>query len=123
MAAGVVGQYSEVNAELYGDTTFSARNLAAYFQLEKKFFDRLNLSAGFRYENNLLRNPGFESQGFEVAPRDEEESQPVLRIGAIGFYVHPRILGAGLPLPDDRREVHRDRCGGLLRGTEPGFGF
>lgn len=82
MTAGVVGQYSEVNAELYGDTTFSARNLAAYFQLEKKFFDRLNLSAGFRYENNLLRNPGFESQGFEVAPRDEEESQPVLRIGA-----------------------------------------
>lgn len=82
LTTGVVGQYSSVIAELYGDTTFSARNLAAYLQLEKKFFDRLNISAGFRYENNLLENPGFSSMGIEVQPQDEEESRPVFRIGA-----------------------------------------
>lgn len=82
MTTGVVGQYSNVNAELYGDTTFSARNLAAYLQLEKKFFDKLNVSAGFRYENNVLENPGFSTMNIDVKPQDDRESQPVFRFGA-----------------------------------------
>ncbi|MBK7873286.1 MAG: TonB-dependent receptor [Saprospiraceae bacterium] len=82
MTTGFVGQYSQVTAELYGDTTFSARNLAAYVQLEKEFWDRLNVSAGFRFENNLLTNPGFESPlGVKVTPSEDEESQPVFRLG------------------------------------------
>lgn len=81
LTAGIVGQYSEVIAELYGDTTFSARNLATYIQLEKRLLDRFNISAGFRYENNRLSNPGFTSLGVKVEPSEEKESQPVFRLG------------------------------------------
>lgn len=86
MTTGVVAQQSRVEAELYGDTTFSARNLAVYLQLEKKIGDRLNISAGFRYEGNVLENPGFEyligNQRRVVDPLSERESKPVMRIGA-----------------------------------------
>jgi outer membrane receptor protein involved in Fe transport len=80
--AGVVATGNSVTAELYGDTTFTARNLAAFVQLEQKLFDRLNLSAGFRYEDNLLKNPGFTYQRGEVPPSEERESKPVFRLGA-----------------------------------------
>ncbi len=82
LTTGVVSLFSDVTAELYGDTTFNARNLAAYVQLEKKLLDRFNISAGFRYENNLLENPGFQSPlGVKVEPFEEKESQPVFRLG------------------------------------------
>ena len=55
--AGLVGIYSGVSAELYGDTTYNTNNLAAYVQAEKKFFNRLNISAGFRYEMNTINGP------------------------------------------------------------------
>lgn len=80
--AGVVGTGNSVTAELYGDTTFTARNLAAYLQLDKKISDRLNVSAGFRYENNVLKNPGFTYEEGTVAASEEEESKPVFRLGA-----------------------------------------
>jgi len=79
--AGLVAQGSEATAELYGDTTFTSRNYAGYFQLECKFFDRLTLSAGFRYENNVLKNPTFEYFGGEITASEEQESKPVLRLG------------------------------------------
>ena len=84
--AGIVGSMTNVEAELYGDTTYSSNNLAAYAQLEKKVFNKLNLSAGFRYERNQLDNPGFIYQkGFEldtVPPSLETEAKPVFRFGA-----------------------------------------
>lgn len=81
--AGLVATGNSVTADLYGDTTFTARNLAAYAQLDKKITDRLNVSAGFRFENNVLKNPGFEyNQGrTTVDPSEDEESKPVLRLG------------------------------------------
>lgn len=79
--AGLVVSGNRINAELYGDTTFTASNLAAYVQLEKKLGDRLNLSAGFRYERNVLNNPGFTYQQGTVAPSEEKESKPVFRLG------------------------------------------
>ncbi len=79
--AGIVGTWNSVTAPLYGDTTFTSRNLAGYFQLDKKFGDRLNGSLGFRYENNVLFNPGFRYQLGVVEPSEEEESKPVLRAG------------------------------------------
>lgn len=81
LTAGIVGLATSVNAELYGDTTFSSRNLAAYVQLEKKFFERLNVSAGFRYERNLLINPGFENPSGPIAAAEEREDKPVFRVG------------------------------------------
>jgi iron complex outermembrane receptor protein len=82
LTSGIVTSGTDISAELYGDTTFTSRNIAAYVQLDKRFFDRLNVSAGFRYEDNLLKNPGFQYDGGEVAPSDERESKPVFRLGA-----------------------------------------
>ncbi|PHN01347.1 vitamin B12 receptor precursor [Flavilitoribacter nigricans DSM 23189 = NBRC 102662] len=79
--AGLVVSGNQIDAELYGDTTFTASNLAAFVQLEKKFLDRLNVSAGFRYERNVLNNPGFTYQQGTVDPSEEKESKPVFRLG------------------------------------------
>lgn len=84
ITAGAVVSGTAISAELYGDTTFSSRNIAGYIQVEKKLLDRLNLSGGFRYEDNLLSNPGFiiANPRDTVLPSEERESKPVLRIGA-----------------------------------------
>lgn len=80
--AGLVGTGTSVDAELYGDTTFTSQNIAAYLQLDKKIGDRLNLSGGFRYEYNVLNNPGFEYAQGVIEPSIEKESHPVFRFGA-----------------------------------------
>ena len=82
LTAGGVVSGSFTRAELYGDTSFTSRNLAAYAQLDKKFFDKLNISAGFRFEDNLLDNPGFVYDQGIVEPSKDRESKPVFRIGA-----------------------------------------
>ncbi|MEZ5038332.1 MAG: TonB-dependent receptor [Saprospiraceae bacterium] len=84
--AGLVGRATKVEAELYGDTTFTSQNLAAYLQLDKKFFNRLNVSLGVRFEANVLNNPGFVyDDGLflkgVVEPSKEKESRPVMRLG------------------------------------------
>ncbi|MEQ8703343.1 MAG: TonB-dependent receptor [Phaeodactylibacter sp.] len=79
--AGLVGSGTDIEAELYGDTTFTSRNLAAYAQLDKEFFGKLNATLGLRYERNVLRNPGFEYDGGVVDPSNEEEAKPVARLG------------------------------------------
>lgn len=79
--AGLVVSGNQIAAELYGDTTFTASNLAAFLQLEKKLGDKLNLSAGFRYERNVLNNPGFTYDQGTVDPSEEKESKPVFRLG------------------------------------------
>ncbi len=82
ITTGLVGIFTDVEAELYGDTTFTAQNVAAYLQLEKKFLERFNFSAGLRYENNLLKVPGFVTSIGQVIPAaDERESKPVVRFG------------------------------------------
>ncbi len=83
LTAGGVISGSSIEAELYGDTTFTSRNIAAYVQADKKIGGRLNLTAGFRYEGNLLDNPGFifNEQKDTVPPSEERESKPVLRLG------------------------------------------
>ena len=81
ITAGAVYQSTAIQAELYGDTTFSSRNFATYLQLDKKFFDRLNVSFGFRYEDNRLNNPGFIYDRGVVEPSNEREAEPVVRLG------------------------------------------
>jgi iron complex outermembrane receptor protein len=91
--AGFVYNGNKVRAQLYGDTAFSARNLAGYLQLDKKFFDRLNLSFGFRFEENLVLTPDTISYNLirngrpfsltGVIPDGKiRESKPVFRVGA-----------------------------------------
>ena len=71
---GLMGTYSESNSELYkgnesGTPINFSRNLAFYAQLDKKFYDRITVSAGGRYET------------FEINETDKE-SKPVFRAGA-----------------------------------------
>lgn len=68
LTTGVVNSYVKTKSELYGDSTFTAANTGIYLQADKKFFDKLNVSVGGRYERNRVT--------------DEKEAKPVFRIGA-----------------------------------------
>ncbi|MFN3939933.1 MAG: TonB-dependent receptor, partial [Chitinophagales bacterium] len=68
LTSGVVANFSRVDAELYGDSSYAGSNEAIYLQLDKKIADVLNLSGGMRYEWNQLGNA--------------VESRPVFRLGA-----------------------------------------
>ncbi len=90
MTAGGVFIGTRVAAPLYGDTTFTSRNMAGYLQFDKKLFGRLNLSAGFRYEDNTIIAPEIieYKQGAAIVRRDTvpggeiKEAKPVFRFGA-----------------------------------------
>ncbi len=84
---GVVTMGTHVEAELYGDTTFTSSNAAAYLQLDKTVSKRLNLSAGFRYEYNVQNNPTFIFDPLlgavdTVFEDHQKESKPVFLLGA-----------------------------------------
>ncbi len=92
VTSGFVYNGNKVRAPLYGDTTFTARNLAGYVQLDKKFFERLNFSLGFRFEENLVLTPDTISYNLVnrgipwkfkgVIPNGKiKESKPVARVG------------------------------------------
>lgn len=68
VSSGVLASYAMVSAELYGDSTYNASNEAVYLQLDKKWFDKLNVSGGVRYEFNQIAGL--------------KESRPVFRLGA-----------------------------------------
>ena len=86
--AGAVYTGTKVRAPLYGDTTFYSRNFAGYLQVEKRFFSRLNVSAGFRFEHNTVLTPEVINLTngsisiMDTIPNGEiREARPVLRIG------------------------------------------
>ena len=85
MSAGVVSNSVFVDAELYGDTTYRSQNLATYLQVDKKFFDKLNISFGARYEQNITKSPEVVIAGnfTDTIPDGRiSEGKPVFRIGA-----------------------------------------
>src|SRR5690606_16369560 len=81
LATGVVYQGTATTAQLYGDTTYRSTNLAGYLQLEKKFFDRLNISLGARVEYNEMRSPEM-VDGFVIPGGINKQTRPVMRAGA-----------------------------------------
>jgi len=81
LTAGVVASKTDVVAPLYGDTSYVLTNNAAYLQLEKKLFDRLNLSAGIRYEYNKIDGPEQVGQ-FTIPNGRTSDARPVARFGA-----------------------------------------
>jgi iron complex outermembrane receptor protein len=54
------------------------RNIAAYVQLERTFFDRLTLNAGARYEHFTISKPRFSSTD---SLETSSEGRPVFRAG------------------------------------------
>jgi iron complex outermembrane receptor protein len=84
--AGAVGMFNSIKAELYNDADYYTRNYAGYLQFDYKAFDRLNLSAGARYEKNILKSPEFvrvsEVRTDTIPNGLTEEAKPVFRLGA-----------------------------------------
>lgn len=56
-SAGAVLSLTDSKAQLFGDSSFLYTNSAAYLQLDKKFGQRLTVSAGARYEFNRQNSP------------------------------------------------------------------
>lgn len=83
MTTGVVGQGTNIEAsELYSGGGYSSFNTAAYIQVDKKLFDKLNLSGGVRYEYFSQKNPIlFPTDTDTLAAGTQEESAPVFRLG------------------------------------------
>jgi iron complex outermembrane receptor protein len=86
VTAGLVGITTSVDAELYSNGNFTSQNLAGYFQVDQKLFNRLNLSGGVRYEQNTLNSPEYIDAlmgGTDTIPNGQtKESKPVFRLGA-----------------------------------------
>lgn len=82
--AGLVGMSASSSAELYGNNEYRSSNAAAYLQLERKFFERLNISSGFRWERNTIFNSAFLNAftAQEVPEQSVKEAKPVFRVGA-----------------------------------------
>lgn len=84
--AGAVGMYTTVDAALYSNGSFTNENYAGYLQLDYKAFNRLNLSAGVRYEHNVQHSPEvikITETRFDTIPNGvNRESKPVFRFGA-----------------------------------------
>ena len=68
ITGGVATTLGDVDAELYGNAKYQSTNVAGYLQLDKKFFNKLNLSLGSRYEYNKITD-------------SEAEALPVFRAG------------------------------------------
>lgn len=77
---GLVYQKSNTDSELFGDTTFTAKNTAAYIQLDKKIRDKFNFSIGTRYEYNKQITPS-EFNGIVIPNGEVSEGEFIARLG------------------------------------------
>jgi outer membrane receptor protein involved in Fe transport len=101
--AGLVGTFTNVDAALYGNAKYSSENYAAYAQADKKFFNKLNVSLGARYEANTLRSPA-EVIGIKIPNNGvTREAKPVFRLGmnyqAASFTYLRASVGQGYRYP------------------------
>ncbi|MFT4535185.1 MAG: outer membrane receptor protein involved in Fe transport [Saprospiraceae bacterium] len=85
LTTGLVGSHSSTDAELFGDTTFTTKVFAYYAQLEKKI-NKLNLSAGLRYEYNEQNTPE-EFNGLTVPNGKISAGRWIGRLGASYEYM------------------------------------
>lgn len=111
MTSGVVASYSTVDAALYGDTTYTTSNSAFYAQLDKKFFDKLNVSLGIRYERNTISS-------LDTSINVLSELKPVMRFGLnyqAAAYTYIRgSFGQGYRFPTIAEKFISTRVGNTL---------
>jgi iron complex outermembrane receptor protein len=85
LTGGIVGIYTDIRAKLYNNADYTSKNLSGYMQLDYKVFNRLNISAGMRYEQNVLNSPDtihILPTQYKVIPNGEtREAKPVYRLG------------------------------------------
>lgn len=91
--AGIVGSHTDVRAPLYGDTSYVLTNTAAYLQLEKKVFEKVNLSAGIRYEYNEIKGPT-QVGNFVFTEDANSDSRTIMRFG-LNYQAHERTYIRG----------------------------
>ena len=119
---GVSTQLVNSDSDLFGDTTFYSRNVAIYSQIEKEFFDKLNLLAGVRLENNLQVSPE-EFMGFMIPEGRDEDSKFIAR-GALNYELS-RItflrasLGQGYRYPTITERFITTNFGGINIFSNP----
>ena len=111
VTSGLLGSYTTVNAALYGDTTYETSNSAFYIQLDKKFFDKLNISFGLRYERNTISS-------LDTSINVLSEFKPVMRLGAnyqLAEYTYLRgSFGQGYRFPTIAEKFISTRVGNAL---------
>ena len=70
--AGTVAMYTQARGQLFtggnSDGRNTAENYAAYLQADKKFFGKLNVSAGVRYEYFRINDASDEKPVFRAGP-------------------------------------------------------
>jgi len=120
--SGVSAQFVNSDSELFGDTTFYSRNLALYTQLEKEFFQRLNVLGGLRLENNLQESPE-EIMGFTIPEGRDVDSKFVAR-GALNYKLAKfsfirASLGQGYRYPTITERFITTSFGGLNIFSNP----
>ncbi len=82
MTAGLVNQFLITDSQLFSNSKFKNQNLSAYTQFDKKFFGKLNLSLGARYEfNNLTLPDSTAVNGFIVNDDAIDDGQMIYKAG------------------------------------------
>jgi iron complex outermembrane receptor protein len=122
--AGALHSYTFGVSDLYkgnlSDTvnaqaSSGSRNVAAYLQLERTFWDRFTLSAGARYEHFSISSPRF-NEGDSVTV--STEGKPVFRAG-MNLQLHKATFlrasfGQGYRFPTIAEKFIRTRVGPIL---------
>ncbi len=122
VSAGLVGQYIHSNSQLFGNAEFDVSNLAAYTQIDQKFFDKLNITFGARYERNTIISPDSvtnpDGTKFLNPETKTVEGRPVFRFGASyqpAEYTFIRASwGQGYRFPTVAERYIATRIGGAL---------
>lgn len=87
VSTGVTASIVNSNSELYGPEPLQATNYAAFAQLDKKFFDRLNASVGVRIENNKHEGP--EVFRGDTIPGGINKETKIIKRASLNYEVSP----------------------------------
>ena len=107
ITTGAVANHVRSKSQLFGDTSHVGTNIAGYIQLDKKFWNRLTLTYGFRFESNRL-------------DKQKWETKPVSRVGVsvqAAKYTYIRTsFGQGYRFPTIAEKF-------ITTELSPGFGI
>ena len=123
--------HTKARGEIYSDSTFSftrndssfiLTNRALFLQIEKKFFNKLNLSAGIRYEFNEINGLNA-ARGVELTDELLTDARPIMRLGAnyqVGKSSFIRASwGQGFRFPTLAEKFITTEAGGIIVSPNP----
>ena len=128
LSAGLVNTMNSIRAQLYGDTSFSTTNTAAYVQYDQSITEKLKVTLGARYENNTLSAPEYfncrkdpftgEIVCDTIPNGRKQEARPVFRIGtnyqAAKYTFIRASWGQGYRYPTVAEQFIKTTFGGIL---------